>query len=75
MTALADALAVQHLRRREAECAWCGDGPDTGAELRMIRPFDAPQMICRPCFSIHAGPEADFNLHPLVWRAIHGAHE
>ena len=75
MTALADALAVQHLRRKEAECAWCGDGPDSGAELRMIRRDAGPQMICGPCF--HARPTLghDFTALPIVWRQIDGAHE
>jgi hypothetical protein len=68
------AETITELRRHEAECMFCGEGPTDGKELRMVdaSPFTLPEMICRPCFE--QGPrEADFTDLPLVWRAIEDA--
>lgn len=67
------AETITELRRHEAECMFCGEGPDTGRELRMYDPASgwvAPDMICRDC---HKHPEQDFEDLPLVWRAIEDA--
>ena len=72
--ALADARQAEQiaeLRRHEAECAFCGEGPTDGQELRMIEasPLTVPEMICRPCFD-RGLREADFTDLPLVWQVL-----
>jgi hypothetical protein len=86
MTALPAALAAQkalidarraeritELRRHEAECLLCGDGPTEGQELRMIDffPRTSPELICRDCFG-HDGLSTmmDFTDLALVWNPI-----
>jgi hypothetical protein len=63
---------ITELRRHEAECALCGDGPTDGQELRVFDPapgWTEPAMICRPCW-IGRGEEADFTDLDLVWSVI-----
>jgi hypothetical protein len=67
------AETIAELRRHEAECFVCGEGPADGKELRLYDPHAgllAPEMICRAC---HRHPEQDFTDLPLVWRAIEDA--
>lgn len=67
------AEAVTELRRHEAECLRCGEGPTDGKELRMCdfaHGWVAPGMVCRDC---HKHPEQDFTDLPLVWSPIQDA--
>jgi hypothetical protein len=68
------AETITELRRHEAECVMCGEGPDTGRELRMCdaSPISLPEMWCAECFARH-DDENDFDQLPLVWRAIEDA--
>lgn len=66
------AETITELRRAEAECCLCGEGPTDGRELRMFDPapgWTQPDMICRACFDMR-GEEADFAALEMVWPVL-----
>lgn len=69
------AEAVTELRRHEAQCFLCGDGPTDGVTLRMLERDHvnmAAEMVCARCFPL-ADWENDFTDLPLVWNPIQDA--
>ena len=69
------AETIAELRRHEAECITCGEGPADAKELRMTDPmpgWTTPLMTCRACFE-RCDRDDSFTDLPLVWRAIEDA--
>lgn len=63
---------IAELRRHEAECVTCGEGPADGKELRMSDPmpgWTTPLMTCRACFEQCDRTDSFADL-PLVWNAM-----